>query len=52
MRYDVLKQHVTSRTKALIINNPNNPTGRVYSVEELQAAAQVATKTSMKTTSW
>ncbi len=42
LSYDVLKQHVTSRTKALIINNPNNPTGRVYSAEELQAAAQVA----------
>ena len=44
LSYDVLKQHVTPRTKALIINNPNNPTGRVYSLEELQAAAQIATE--------
>ncbi len=44
LSYDVLKQHVTSRTKALILNNPNNPTGRVYSIEELQAAARIATE--------
>ncbi len=44
LSYDVLKQHVTSRTKALILNNPNNPTGRVYSIEELQATARIATE--------
>ena len=44
LSYEVLKQHVTPSTKALIINNPNNPTGRVYSAEELQAAAQIATE--------
>ena len=42
LSYDVLKQHVTSRTRALIINNPNNPTGRVYSIQELEDVAQVA----------
>lgn len=32
---------VTPRTKALILNNPSNPTGMVYSREELQAIGQV-----------
>ena len=32
---------VTPKTKALILNNPNNPTGMVYSREELEAIARV-----------
>lgn len=32
---------VTPRTKALILNNPGNPTGMVYSKEELEAVAEV-----------
>ena len=31
----------TKRTKALILNSPNNPTGSVYTKEELQALAEV-----------
>ncbi|TDP92857.1 pyridoxal phosphate-dependent aminotransferase [Labedaea rhizosphaerae] len=34
--YD-LHRYVTPRTRALIINNPNNPSGRVYSEAELAA---------------
>ena len=44
LSYDGLKRYVTPRTKALIINNPNNPTGRVYSVEDLEVVSQVATE--------
>ena len=33
---------VTSRTKAILINSPNNPTGQVYTREELQAVADFA----------
>ena len=44
LTYDALHQRVTPATKALVINNPNNPTGRVYSVQELQAAAKIATE--------
>ncbi len=40
--YELLKEYVTPQTKMLIINNPNNPTGRVYSLEELEAVARVA----------
>lgn len=35
---------VTERTKAVIINTPNNPTGMVYSEEELRAVSDVALK--------
>ena len=40
--YELLKQHVTPRTKAVVVNNPNNPTGRVYALEELEAVARLA----------
>ncbi len=33
---------VTPRTKALILNSPSNPTGAIYSRDELSAIAQVA----------
>ena len=32
----------TDKTKALIINTPNNPTGMIYTKEELEAIAKVA----------
>lgn len=32
----------TDKTKALILNSPNNPTGMVYTREELEAIAKVA----------
>ena len=40
--YDHLKGYVTPQSKMLIVNNPNNPTGRVYTEEELEAVARVA----------
>lgn len=36
-----LKSAITGRTRALIINSPSNPTGAVYSREELAALAPV-----------
>ncbi|ANZ94363.1 MULTISPECIES: pyridoxal phosphate-dependent aminotransferase [Brochothrix] len=35
---------ITPKTRALFINSPSNPTGTVYSREELQAIAEVAVK--------
>ncbi|NLL04245.1 MAG: pyridoxal phosphate-dependent aminotransferase [Clostridiaceae bacterium] len=32
---DVLKSKITERTKAIIINSPNNPSGHIYSKETL-----------------
>ncbi|WP_418893891.1 pyridoxal phosphate-dependent aminotransferase [Limibacterium fermenti] len=36
-----LRQAITSKTKALILCSPSNPTGSVYSKEELQAFAEI-----------
>lgn len=41
MTAEQLAAAITPRTKALILNNPSNPTGMVYSQEELAAIAQV-----------
>jgi aspartate aminotransferase len=37
-----LKEHITPKTKGIILNSPSNPTGMVYSRQELEALAQVA----------
>ena len=39
---DDLRQAVTNKTKAIIVNNPHNPTGKVYRREELQVIVDVA----------
>ncbi len=36
-----LEAHITPWTKALILNSPSNPTGSVYTKEELEAIIQV-----------
>ena len=41
MTAEQLAASITPKTKALILNNPNNPTGMVYSKEELRAIAKV-----------
>lgn len=37
-----LQNMVTLRCKLMIVNSPNNPTGRVYGKEQLEAIAEVA----------
>ncbi len=37
-----VEELVTARTKAIIINSPGNPSGRVYSQSELEALAECA----------
>jgi aspartate aminotransferase len=39
---DLLRQYVMPRTRMLIFNSPNNPTGRVATRAELEAVASVA----------
>jgi aspartate aminotransferase len=36
-----LKEVITPRTKAIVLNSPNNPTGAVYSEQELRALGEV-----------
>ena len=39
-----LEQAITDKTKAFVLNSPSNPTGMVYTKEELQALADVIVK--------
>ncbi len=39
-----LEKAITDRTKLVILNNPNNPTGAVYTYEELEALAGVISR--------
>lgn len=39
-----MEQAITSKTKALILNSPANPTGSVYRREELESLAEIAVK--------
>lgn len=38
---DQLKEAITDRTKAVIINSPSNPTGMLYSADELRALGDI-----------
>lgn len=40
--YDQLREKVTARTKAIVVNSPCNPTGAVFSRETIKAIAQLA----------
>jgi aspartate aminotransferase len=39
---DMLLKAVSGRTKAIILNSPNNPTGAIYPEEDLRMIAQIA----------
>lgn len=41
---EAIERHITERTRAIIINTPNNPTGAVYSEESLRELAELAVK--------
>lgn len=38
---ELLKAHLTEKTKMIVLNSPNNPTGVIYSKDELQALVDV-----------
>jgi aminotransferase len=38
---DELRRAFTDRTKAIIVNTPNNPTGRVFTMDELETIASL-----------
>jgi aspartate aminotransferase/aminotransferase len=42
LRAEEIESRITSKTKAVVINHPNNPTGTVYSREELQLISEIA----------
>jgi len=39
---DAIEQAITPRTRAILINSPNNPTGAVYPEEDLKKVARMA----------
>lgn len=39
---DDLEQAISARTKAIVLNTPGNPSGKVFTVEELRAIANIA----------
>ncbi len=41
---DILEKSITPKTRMLFLNNPSNPTGAVYSKEELLEIANVCIK--------
>ena len=42
--YDELENSITFNTKILVLNNPHNPTGKVFSMEELKFIASLVIK--------
>lgn len=39
---DAIEEAITPRTRAILVNSPNNPTGAVYAADALSAVAQMA----------
>ncbi|MFD8282622.1 aminotransferase class I/II-fold pyridoxal phosphate-dependent enzyme [Streptomyces solisilvae] len=44
---DALRAAVTARTRVLVLNTPHNPTGEVFTAEELGAIAEIAQEHSL-----
>jgi len=42
LKADVLKSHITKKTKAIILNSPSNPTGLAYDKKALEEIASIA----------
>lgn len=44
IRLDQLREYVSPKTKAIIVNSPNNPSGRMLTTEEIDAITTLATE--------
>jgi aspartate/methionine/tyrosine aminotransferase len=42
--FEKIEEAITEKTKAILINTPNNPTGKVYTESELKKLAKIAEK--------
>jgi len=41
LNIDNIKKAITAKTKAVLINSPNNPTGRVYTVQQIEELSRM-----------
>ncbi len=48
LNLDAIAEAISEKTRAVLMNSPNNPTGRVYTAEELAGLAEVLTHYSAK----
>ena len=44
IRSEVISENITSRSRIIILNSPNNPTGRILTLKELEVVAAAAEK--------
>lgn len=42
LNFDELEKAITEKTKLIIVNNPHNPTGKVFSLDELKSISRIA----------
>jgi len=42
LRRDRISDHLTSQTKVILLNSPNNPTGAVYNLKKLEQIAKIS----------
>lgn len=47
--FETIKNALSEKTAAIIINSPNNPTGRIYSSEDIQGLADILNEHGKKT---
>ncbi len=40
--FDELRKSITNKTKMIVINNPHNPTGKVFTYDELEEISRIA----------
>ncbi len=48
LNLEAMAQNITNKTKAVLINSPNNPTGQVYSEENLKKLSEILSEASQK----
>ncbi len=48
LNFENIEQGITEKTKAIIINSPNNPTGRIYYQEEIDKLVEILDEKSKK----
>jgi len=46
LNLEALERHITPKTKVVLINSPNNPTGQIYTEEEVKGLADLLTQKS------